>query len=346
MLGQLSGHLYAHAMTTTSPIDGVGGARQTGPARDALRAPVIVAPMFLVSGPELVIESCRAGLVGSFPTQNARTFDDLVTWFDRIRAGVADLADPSWAISMIVHRSYERFAAELELVQEYRPDVVVTALGPPSRVLDEVHGYGGAVYADVMSVEHARKAADAGADGLVLVCHGAGGHTGRLSPFAFVDEVRRFYDGTVVVGGAVSTGRAVRAVEVLGADYAYMGTRFIACPESLVNERYRDMLVRSDLGNVTATAAVTGVLCSWLTESLSDAGYDADDLAASGQIDFSDVHGEHKPWKDIFGAGQGVGEVDSAASLAHVADRVVEEYVAAGGHSAVTPGLRQAPARV
>jgi nitronate monooxygenase len=302
--------------------------------------------MFLVSGPELVIESCRSGLVGSFPTQNARTFEDLVTWFDQIRAGVADLSDPSWAISMIVHRSYERFAAELELVQEYRPDVVVTALGPPSRVLDEVHGYGGAVYADVMSVEHARKAADAGADGLVLVCHGAGGHTGRLSPFAFVDEVRRFYDGTVVVGGAVSTGRAVRAVEVLGADYAYMGTRFIACPESLVNERYRDMLVRSDLGNVTATAAVTGVLCSWLTESLSDAGYDTDDLAAAGQIDFSDVHGEHKPWKDIFGAGQGVGEIDSAASLAEVADRVVEEYAAAGGHSGVVSKRSRAAARV
>jgi nitronate monooxygenase len=247
---------------------------------------------------------------------------------------------------MIVHRSYERFAAELELVQQYRPDVVVTALGPPSRVLDEVHGYGGAVYADVMSVEHARKAADAGADGLVLVCHGAGGHTGRLSPFAFVDEVRRFFDGTVVVGGAVSTGRAVRAVEVLGADYSYMGTRFIACPESLVNERYRDMLVRSDLGNVTATAAVTGVLCSWLSESLSDAGYDADDLAAAGQIDFSDVHGEHKPWKDIFGAGQGVGEIDSAASLADVADQVVEEYLAAGGHSEVASGLRRAEARV
>jgi nitronate monooxygenase len=326
---------------TTSLGDGAGGpAPGAGPARGALRAPVIVAPMFLVSGPELVIESCRAGLVGSFPTQNARTFDDLVDWFDRIRAGVADLPDPSWAISMIVHRSYERFPAELELVQEYRPDVVVTALGPPTRVLDEVHGYGGAVYADVMSVEHARKAADAGADGLVLVCHGAGGHTGRLSPFAFVDEVRRFFDGTLVVGGAVSTGRAVRAIEVLGADYAYMGTRFIACPESMVNDRYRDMLVRSDLSGVTATAAVTGVLCSWLNESLTEAGYDADDLAAAGQVDFSDVHGEHKPWKDIFGAGQGVGEIDSAATLAEVADQVVEEYLAAGGRPAAAPQRR------
>ncbi|MBN9739295.1 nitronate monooxygenase [Pseudonocardia sp. P1] len=321
-------------MTTKSANDGAGGVTSgSGLARAALRAPVIVAPMFLVSGPELVVESCRAGLVGSFPTQNARTFDDLVGWFDRIREGVKDLEHPSWAISMIVHRSYERFQAELELVQDYRPDVVVTALGPPSRVLDEVHGYGGEVYADVMSVEHARKAADAGADGLVLVCHGAGGHTGRLSPFAFVDEVRRFFDGTVVVGGAVSTGRAVRAVEVLGADYAYMGTRFIACLESMVNDRYRNMLVRSGIGDVTATAAVTGVLCSWLSESLSDAGYDAEDLAAAAQIDFSDVHGEQKPWKDIFGAGQGVGEIDGAVPVAEVADRIVEEYLSAGTRS-------------
>jgi nitronate monooxygenase len=323
-----------------STVDAAASPRRPltdGATRDALRAPVVVAPMFLVSGPDLVVESCRAGLVGSFPTQNARTFDDLVRWLDAIRDGVADLAAPSWAVSMIVHRSYDRFAAELELMQEYRPDVVVTALGSPKRVLDEVHGYGGAVYADVMSVEHARKAADAGADGLVLVCHGAGGHTGRLSPFAFVDEVRRFYDGTIVVGGAVSTGRGVRAVEVLGADYAYMGTRFIACRESLVNEAYRDMLVRGRIDDVTATAAVTGVLCSWLTESLTAVGFDEERLAAAGTIDFSDVHGEHKPWKDIFGAGQGVGEIDSAAPVAEVADRIVAEYRAACGSGTPAP---------
>lgn len=294
-----------------------------------LRAPIIVAPMFLVSGPELVISSCRAGLMGSFPTQNARTFDDLVKWLDAIRAGVAETATPHWAVSMIVHASYDRFAAELELMQEYRPAVVVTALGSPKRVLNEVHGYGGAVFADVMSIEHARKAADAGADGLVLVCHGAGGHTGRLSPFAFVDEVRQFFDGTLVVGGAVSTGRGVRAVEVLGADFAYMGTRFIACPESLVNDRYRDMLVRADIRDVTATAAVTGVLCSWLTESLAAVGFDEAKLATAGEIDFSDVHGEHKPWRDIFGAGQGVGAIDRPARVADVAAQIVAEYHAA-----------------
>jgi nitronate monooxygenase len=285
--------------------------------------------MFLVSGPEFVTSACHAGLIGSFPTQNARTYDDLVDWLDRIAAGLAGAANPRWAASMIVHRTYERFDAELELMQEYRPAMVITALGGPGRVIDEVHGYGGAVLADVMSVEHARKAADAGADGLVLVCHGAGGHTGRLSPFAFVDEVRRFFDGTVILGGAISTGRGVRAAEILGADLVYMGTRFIACPESMANDAYRGMLVRADATGVTATKAVTGVLCNWLGESLAECGFTDASLEAQGKIDFSDVHGEHKPWKDIFGAGQGVGATDRIAPVADVAAQVTAEYRAA-----------------
>src|ERR1700757_2912588 len=295
----------------------------------ALRAPVIVAPMFLVSGPQLVIGSCLAGLMGSFPTQNARTADDLARWLVKIKAGLAGVADPQWAVSLIVHRTYDRFDRELELIAEHQPTVVVTALGSPARVMDTVRGYGGAVFADVMSVEHARKAADAGADGLVLVCHGAGGHTGRLSPFAFVDEVREFFDGTVVVGGAISTGRGVRAAQTLGADLAYMGTRFIACPETMDEDRYRQMLLRARAEDVTATAAVTGVACCWLTESLGEAGYSDTRLSSTGRIDFSDVHGEQKPWKDIFGAGQGVGQIDRIETVREVADKIVDEYLAA-----------------
>ena len=303
---------------------------RNGISPEALRAPVIVAPMFLVSGPELVIESCRSGLVGSFPTQNARTLEDLDGWLGAIRRGIVDVEDPQWAVSMIVHPSYDRFPQELELMTEYQPDTVITALGSPSRVLDEIHDYGGTVFADVMSIHHARKAVDAGADGLVLVCNGAGGHTGTLSPFAFVDEVRQFFDGPLVLGGAISTGQAVRAVEVLGADMAYMGTRFIACPESLANDRYRDILVRSRIDDVTATAAVTGVLCSWLTESLADVGFEQEHLDSKGKIDFSDVHGANKPWKDIYGAGQGVGQIDSVASVSEVAEQVIDEYKTAG----------------
>jgi nitronate monooxygenase len=294
--------------------------------RQGLALPVVVAPMFLVSGPELVVGSCRAGLVGSFPTQNARTLEDLEAWLGEIAVGLEGCATPDWAASMIVHKSYDRFEAELELMQEHQPALVITALGSPSRVLDAVHGYGGAVFADVMSVDHARKAAAAGADGLVLVCHGAGGHTGRLSAFAFVDEVRRFFDGPLIVGGAISTGHGVRAAEVLGADLVYLGTRFIACPETLVRPAYRDMLVRADVTGVTSTAAVTGVLCNWLTESLGQAGYDPGQLAATGQVDFSDPHGEHKPWKDIFGAGQGVGAIDRIATVAEVAEQLEAEY--------------------
>jgi nitronate monooxygenase len=316
-------------------VAAAGGAAQNLSVRpEALRVPVIVAPMFLVSGPDLVVASCRAGLMGSFPTQNARTSADLHRWYEEIRAGLADLADPQWAISMIVHPSYDRFDEELEMLPDYRPSMVVTALGSPRRVIDAVHGYGGAVFADVMSVEHARKAADAGADGLVLVCHGAGGHTGKLSAFAFIDEVREFFDGPLVVGGAISTGRGVRAAEVLCAQFAYMGTRFIACPETLVNQRYRDMLVRADATGVVATAAVTGVACSWLIESLGDAGYADEQLTSTAKIDFSDVHGEHKPWKDIYGAGQGVGQIDRIRPVSEVADQIVSEYRASG------PGAR------
>lgn len=285
--------------------------------------------MFLISGPELVLASCRAGLMGSFPTPNARTLTDLADWLAQIRTGLAELPAPRWAVSMIMHRSYDRFDGELDLMTEHRPDAVITALGSPARVLDAVHGWGGKVFADVMSLAHARKAAAAGADGLVLVCHGAGGHTGRLSPFAFIDEVRAFFDGPLIVGGAISTGRGVRAAETLGADLAYMGTRFIACPESLAGDRYRAMLVAAGAEDVTTTSAVTGVLSNWLSESLAESGLGEERPDTPAKIDFSDVHGAHKPWKDIFGAGQGVGAIDRCAPVAEVADEIVAEYNAA-----------------
>jgi nitronate monooxygenase len=269
--------------------------------------------------------------MGSFPTQNARTIEQLQAWFDRILHELARIpqegrTSTGWAVSMIVHDSYDRFDQELELFSEYRPEIVVTALGSPKRVLDAVHSYGGLVFADVMSLLHARKAVDAGADGLVLVCSGSGGHTGTYSPFAFVSEVRRFFDGPLVIGGAISDGRGIRAAEVLGADLVYMGTRFIACRETMANDEYRSMLVRAGMEGVIATKAVTGVLCNWLKESVAAAGLDEVHLAAQGKIDFSDVHGEHKPWKNIYGAGQGAGSVDKVTSVAEVVDQLIAEY--------------------
>ena len=299
--------------------------------RQHLKLPVIVAPMFLVSTPKLLLESCKAGLIGSLPTQNARTTAQLRDWFNEIRDELAGFraaggTPGGWAASVLVHGSYDRFPEELDMLQEFQPDIVITALGSPKRVLNEVHGYGGAVFADVMSLEHARKAADAGADGLVLVCHGAGGHTGANSAFAFVAEVRRFFAGTIVVGGAISDGRGVLAAEMLGADLVYMGTRFIACPETMINDDYRRMMIDAGIDGVVATKSVTGVQCSWLRESLVAAGFDDSRIASTAKIDFSDVHGELKPWKNIYGAGQGVGQVDSAATTAEVAARLIDEY--------------------
>ncbi len=302
--------------------------------RADLSLPVIVAPMFLVTTPQLVIEACKAGLIGALPTQNARTTAQLREWLTQIRSEreafrAAGGTPGGWAASVLVHASYDRFDEEMALMAEFKPDIVVTALGSPKRVLSTVHGYGGAVFADVMSLEHARKAADAGADGLVLVCHGAGGHTGAFSPFAFVSEVRKFFKGTIVVGGAISDGRGVLAAETLGADLVYMGTRFIACPESMVNDDYRGMLVRAGMDGVVATKAVTGVACSWLRESLQQAGFDENRLAATAKIDFSDVHGGQKPWKNIYGAGQGVGEIKAIEPVAEVARQLLAEYQAA-----------------
>jgi nitronate monooxygenase len=238
-----------------------------------LRAPVLVAPMFAVSGPQLVIASCRAGLMGSFPTRNARTVDELARWLDEIRTGLAGLENPQWAVSMIAQSSYARFDQELELIAEYRPNVVMTALGSPRRVIERVRGYGGAVFAEVTSVEHALKAVYAGADGLVLVCRGARASEGQLSAPAFVAEVRSFFDGPLVVSGSISTGAEVRGAEVLGADLVCLGARFNACPESLVDDRYRSLVRHATTEDLAATAAMTGVPCSWLFESFGNAGF-------------------------------------------------------------------------
>ena len=209
--------------------------------------PVIVAPMFLVSGPELVIASCKAGLMGSLPTQNARTIEDLEAWLEQITAALtaeraAGRKPGGWALSINVHPTYERLAEELALVTRFKPDVVITVLGSPARIMATVHGYGGKVFADVNAMRQARHAAEAKADGIVLVCSGAGGHTGSLSAFAFVQEVRRFFKGTLVLAGGVGDARTLRAAQLLGADLIYMGTRFIAARESLVSDHYRDLV--------------------------------------------------------------------------------------------------------
>ena len=241
--------------------------------RAQLRLPIMVAPMFLVSGYELVAAACQSGVLASFPTPNARTIEELESWMQQLAA--QQKAAP-WVLSTITHSTYARLGEEITLIRRYQPAIVITALGSPKPVLEAVHSYGGLVFADVNSIAFAKKAAEAGADGLILVCAGAGGHTGMLSPFAFIEEVRSFWDGPIILAGSISTARAIRAAEVLGADLAYMGTRFIATDESRAVPAYKTMLTHTHAQDIIATAALTGVTGHFIRESLLQAGITPD----------------------------------------------------------------------
>ncbi|MCO1367049.1 NAD(P)H-dependent flavin oxidoreductase [Burkholderia multivorans] len=293
------------------------------------RLPIMAAPMFLVSSPELVIASSRAGIVGTYAAPNARNVATLDEALGTIADGVVRGGTAPWALNMIVHSSYDRFDAELELVRRYRPKIVTTALGSPRRVLEHVHGYGGFVMADVSTPAMARKAVDAGVDGLILVCSGAGGHTGTYHPFSFVDEVRRFWRGPLGLAGAVSTGAHTRAALQIGADFAVLGTRFIAAEESMAQPAYRDMLVESSMEDLVASKAVSGVLANWLRPTLDRAGLTAAQLGEEKKIDFSgDISTAPKAWKDVWSAGHGVGAVTAVEPLSAIVDRLADEYAA------------------
>jgi nitronate monooxygenase len=291
--------------------------------------PAIVAPMFLVSGPQLVIAACKAGLPASFPTLNARPEATLEAWLDEISGELATHKDaPPWIPNLILHPSNPRAATDVEIVLRYQPEIVITALGKPGRLAERVHQYGGLVFSDVNSVKFARIAAENGADGLVLVCAGAGGHTGFLSPFAFVSAVRQFFDGPLIVAGGLMTGRDVRAVELMGADFAYMGTRFIATPESLASDAYRQMLVDATAEDIVLSDKFTGVPANYLRPSIIAAGIDlaALDRRASVSIDQRD---ESKAWRDIWSAGQGVGAITRIEPVAEIVARLRSEYTGA-----------------
>ena len=290
--------------------------------------PLMAAPMFLVSGPALVVACARAGIIGSYPAANARNIEVLEQWMAQTRDGVQQgNAEASWALNMIVHSSYDRFTAELELVAKYQPKVVSTALGSPKRVLETVHGYGGIVMADVINLTLARKAADAGADVLVLVTNGAGGHTGTYHPFALLAEVRRFWDGPLGLAGAITTGTDIRAAQLLGADFVLAGTRFIATEESLAEPAYRDLLVASQLEDLVQTKAVSGVLANWLKPTLEQAGFTPEQLKEEKKIDFSgDIVAAPKAWKTVWSAGHGVGGIDRVDQVSEVVAQLRSEY--------------------
>jgi nitronate monooxygenase len=290
-----------------------------------LRAPIIAAPMFLVSGPELVVAACKAGVVGSFPVANCRTSEELEGWLSRITEALGP-DDAPWAVNLVVHRLNRRLPEDLALIARYRPALVITSLGSPADVIDAVHAYGGQVFADVSTVEHARKAASAGVDGLVLVAAGAGGHTGSITGFAFVPEVRAFWDGPLVLGGGLSTPAAIEAALTLGADYAYVGTPFIATDESLAKDGYKVMLVEAEIRDLIVTDAFTGIPNCMLRPSIAAAGLDPDAIPASerSRIDFDDPHKGAKAWRDIWSAGQGVGAIRAVRSTRQVVDDLVD----------------------
>lgn len=292
-----------------------------------VRVPVVAAPMFLISGPDLVIEACRAGIIGAFPTTNARTIEELEQWMVRITG--AGLATP-WAANLITHSTNGRLPQDFELVARFRPPIVITALGSPKPVIETVHAYGGLVVADVVNLKLARKALDAGADGLACVSAGAGGHTGFISPFAFISAVRELTDGLVVVGGGIADGHGVAGAIAAGADLVYMGTRFIATRESLAVVDYKQMIVDASVDDLVVSAAITGTPASWLKPSLRRVGLDPEQLPEKPDRNYSSAQGDAKRWRDIWAAGQGVGAVRGIEPVHEVVAQLVREYDEAG----------------
>ena len=308
---------------------------------ERLSLPLIAAPMFLVSGVDLVVAACRRGVIGSFPTANCRNAEQLDSWLLEIDARLRRRADEAGVAcapscpNLIVHRSNARLADDLRIVLKHAPELVITSVGSPSAVVAPLHDAGALVFADVASVRHAERAVDAGADGLVLLTAGAGGQTGWLNPFAFTRAVRRFFSGPIVLAGGISDGRALRAARTLGCDLAYMGTRFIATHESMADQRYKDMLVASSADDIVLTRAFTGLQTNMLRPSIVAAGLDPDSLPERGAIEISkdiDIEArESRPahWRDIWSAGHSTSGVLKVSSVADLISQTLAEYQAA-----------------
>ncbi len=298
-----------------------------------MRLPVISAPMFIVSGPELVIAQCASGIVGAMPALNARPQAELSPWLTRIETALAELKQQEpqrviapHAVNLIIHRSNNRVEADLAVCAEHRVPIVITSLSAPHRVVDAVHDWGGKVFHDITTIRHAEKALEGGVDGLILVAAGAGGHAGTTSPLALVGEVRRFFDGPLILSGAISRGDDIAAALAMGADFAYVGTRFIASNEARAVDAYKQAVVQAGSKDVLYTPHFTGIPGNYLKSSIIAAGMDPDALPASerGTADFGS--GESRAWRDIWGAGQGVGNIDAVLPVAEIVARLESEY--------------------
>jgi nitronate monooxygenase len=301
-----------------------------------LSLPVIGSPLFIASGPELVIEQCKAGIVGSFPALNARPQHVLDEWLARIRRELEAhaAANPGakvapFAVNQIAHASNDRLAQDMATCVQHKVPIIITSLRPPREIVDAVHGYGGLVFHDVINVRHARKAVEQGVDGVIVVCAGAGGHAGVGSPFALVREIREFFDGTLILAGAMSSGADVLAAQVIGADMAYIGTRFLATTEANAMPEYKQMIVESSSDDVVYSSLFTGVKGNYLRGSVAAAGLDPDNMPEADKTRMNFGSGgnmEKKAWRDIWSAGQGVGNIHEVRPAREVIARMVEEY--------------------
>ena len=306
-----------------------------------LKIPVVGAPLFIVSGPELVISQCKAGVVGSFPALNARPQEVLDEWLIQIKEELdkhnqenPDSPAAPFAVNQICHASNDRLMQDMESCVKHEVPIIITSLRPPLEIVEAAHSYGGVVFHDVINVRHAKKAAEQGVDGLILVCAGAGGHAGTHSPFALVREVKEWFDGTILLSGSISDGHSIASSLALGADLAYIGTRFIATKEANADQRYKDMLIESSASDIVYSSLITGVNGNYLKPSIEKARLDPDNLpgADKSKMNFgSGGNTKSKAWKDIWGSGQGIGSIKSDPTVQDLVNQLIEQYEQAYG---------------
>ena len=306
-----------------------------------LKIPVVGAPLFIVSGPELVISQCKAGVVGSFPALNARPQEVLDEWLIQIKEELdkhnqenPDSPAAPFAVNQICHASNDRLMQDMESCVKHEVPIIITSLRPPLEIVEAAHSYGGVVFHDVINVRHAKKAAEQGVDGLILVCAGAGGHAGTHSPFALVREVKEWFDGTILLSGSISDGHSIASSLALGADLAYIGTRFIATKEANADQKYKDMLIESSASDIVYSSLFTGVNGNYLKPSIEKAGLDPDNLpgADKSKMNFgSGGNTKSKAWKDIWGSGQGIGSIKSDPTVQDLVNELIEQYEQAYG---------------
>ena len=304
--------------------------------KDNISIPVIGAPLFLISVPDLVIAQCKAGIIGSFPALNARPQHVLEEWIVRIKTELKEYQEQNpdkkvapFAVNQICHGSNDRLQGDMEICVKHEVPVIITSLRPPLEVVEAAHSYGGLVFHDVINVRHAKKAADMGVDGLILVCAGAGGHAGALSPFALLREVKSWFDGTIILSGSIGDGYSVASALALGADFAYLGTRFIATQEANAEPEYKQMLIESSANDIVYSNLFTGVLGNYLKPSIQNAGLDPNNLPSADKTSMNFGSGgntDSKAWKDIWGSGQGIGLIEDAPTVESLVERIRSEF--------------------